>query len=160
MVSYSQRTQLEAPHARGRGASLAHVVLDLRASADERQQHKNGMSMVVACLGGRRGAVGMEATRGRALSGAPTAIRLCQIRVGGAARAAVAARRAAGHGLAAEVVVGRGKVRAVAALISRCVAPGVGQGKRPVASTWKASAWTTRSAGLLGPMSPTKNAKN
>ena len=45
-------------------------------------------------------------TRGRALSSAPTAIRLCQIR--GARSSEPAARRAAGHGLASVVAVGRG----------------------------------------------------
>ena len=68
--------------------------------------------MARARLGGRGGAVGMKATRGRALSSAPTAIRLCQIRGARssepAARVAVAARRAAGHGLASVVAVGRG----------------------------------------------------
>ena len=79
----------------------------------------------------------MEATRGRALSSAPTGnpIRLCQIR-GARSSAAVAARRAAGHGLAAVVVVGRGEsARAGAALISRCVALGEGRGERQPCGT-------------------------
>ena len=60
-----------------------------------------------------------------------------------AARTAVAARRAAGHGLAAVVVVGRGeRVRAGAALISRCVARARGEargnhGKRTCNLVWQ-----------------------
>ena len=77
----------------------------------------------------------MKATRGRALSSAqignpivPDSRRFSER---AARAAAVAARRAAGHGLAAVVVVGRGeRARAGAALISRCVAPGEGRGER------------------------------
>ena len=77
----------------------------------------------------------MKAIRGRALSSAqignpivPDSRRFSER---AARAAAVAARRAAGHGLAAVVVVGRGeRARAGAALISRCVAPGEGRGER------------------------------
>ena len=40
--TYSQRTQLEAQHARSRGAPLAHVVLDLRARRRRRASMKWG----------------------------------------------------------------------------------------------------------------------
>ena len=76
----------------------------------------------------------MKATRGRALSSAQTGNPIVPDSPRSserAARAAVAARRAAGHGLAAVVIVGRGeRARAGAALISRCVAPGEGRGER------------------------------
>ena len=70
--------------------------------------------MVRACFGGRGGAAGMKATRGRALSSAQTGNPIVPDSPrysDRAARTAVAARRAAGHGLAAVVVVGRGKAR-------------------------------------------------
>ena len=91
--------------------------------------------MARACFGGRGGAVGMKATRGRALSSAQTGNPIVPDSPRSSERAAraaaVAARRAAGHGLAAVVVVGRGeRARAGAALISRCVAPGEGRGER------------------------------
>ena len=75
----------------------------------------------------------MEATRGRALSSAQTGNPIVpdSLDPRRVARAAVAAQRAAVHGLAAAVVVGRGeRARAGAALISRCVAPGEGRGER------------------------------
>ena len=77
----------------------------------------------------------MKATRGRALSSAQTGNPIVPDSPRSSERAAraaaVAARRAAGHGLAAVVVVGRGeRARAGAALISRCVAPGEGRGER------------------------------
>ena len=77
----------------------------------------------------------MKATRGRALSSAQTGNPIVpdsrRFSERAARAAAVAARRAAGHGLAAVVVVGRGeRARAGAALISRCVAPGEGRGER------------------------------
>ena len=40
--TYSQRTQLEAQHARRRGAPLAHVVLDLRGAQATAGEHEMG----------------------------------------------------------------------------------------------------------------------
>jgi len=40
--TYSQRTQLEAQHARSRGAPLAHVVLDLRGAQATAGEHEMG----------------------------------------------------------------------------------------------------------------------